>query len=341
MAHLSLCNRKFVCYIVRTLKKPRLKENNFPSFKKDLKISGIKFGFNLRENELRNNFNESFEHLSKFKVDFLRTDFPMDYYYKPDFKFSDKIVLECKKRKIKLLFVLGSGMSSTTVNTPKNEQEANKFVRLVSKIAKRYKGKVIAYEIWNEPEFPYFWRGNFKDFIEILKRSSFVIKKETPETFVGFNLASISNFDKYFEKIASNQTLSNIDFFGMHGYPGTLEPGDFKAYGKRISYVRKTLKKTGCNIQIWVTEFGFVAFDSTKFSSHTPKNQTNFLRQSCKIFKENKVPVVIWYRMRDAPITVLFQKIDPFENRFGLLKKDFKPKDSRIFKIIRERSMFK
>ena len=318
----------------------KLKENDYLSLKKPMKNFGTEFGFNLRQNELRISFQESFEHLNKFNVDWLRTDFPMGYNYEPDFKFADKIVSECQRRRIKLLFVLGSGMSCNMVKTPENEQDANKFVRLVSKIAKRYKGKVSAYEIWNEPNLSYFWKGSLKDFIELLKRTSFAMKKET-NSFLGFTLAYYHNFNKYFEKFDSKETLANIDFFAIHSYPGSLEPGDHRVMKKRISDIRRILKKKNCDIQIWVTEIGFVAFNSPNLSFHNPKNQTRIFRGACKIFKRNKISVVTWYRMRDAPVINFLHKFDPYENRWGLLKKNFEPKDSKIFEIITKRLMFK
>lgn len=320
--------------------KSRLKENDYPTLKKPVKSSGTQFGFNLRQNELRDSFHQSFEYLNKFKVDWIRTDFPMDYNYKPDFKFADKIVSECQKRKIKLLFVLGSGMSANMVKTPRDEREANRFVDLVSKIAKRYGNKVSAYEIWNEPNLPYFWKGSFKDFIELLKRSSFAIKKET-NSLVGFVLACYSSTNEYLKRVVSKQTLANIDFFGFHSYPGSIEPGDFRSMSKRISAIKKILKEANCNIQIWITEIGFVAFNSSKLSYHNPKNQTKFIMGACKIFKKDKIPVVTWYRMRDAPVINLLHKIDYYEHRWGVLKKNFEPKDPKIFEIISKRSMFK
>jgi len=321
--------------------KPQLKENYFPSLKKSVKSSRTEFGFNLRQNELRTSFNKSFECLNKFKVDWLRTDFPMGYNYEPDFKLADKIVSECQRGKIKLLFVLGSGMSCNIVKTPKNEWEANKFVKLVSKIAKRYKNKVSAYEIWNEPNLPYFWSGNFKDFIELLKRSSFAIKKQSVNSLVGFTLAYYWNMNEYLKRIASKQILSNVDFFGLHSYPGSIEPGDFGIIRKRILDAKRILKEANCDIKIWVTEIGFVAFNSFKLSSHTIQNQTKFFMGACKIFKKNKTPVVTWYRMRDAPVINLLHKFDPYEHRWGLLKGDFKPKNPNIFEIVSKRTMFK
>lgn len=321
------------------LTKPVLKENIYPSLKKSVKFFGTEFGFNLRQNELRDSFNQSFEYLNKFKVDWLRTDFPMSYNYEPDFKFADKIVSECQKRKIKLMFVLGSGMSCNIVKTPENEQDTSKFVDLVSKIAKRYKSKVSAYEIWNEPNLPYFWKGNFRDFIELLKRTSFTIKKESFNSLVGFTLAYYSNFNEYLEKFTSKQTLANIDFFAIHSYPGSIEPGDYKVMENRISDARKILKNH--NIQILVTEIGFVAFNSSWISFHNTKNQTKFFIGACKIFKKNKIGVVTWYRMRDAPVINLLHKYDPYEHRWGLLKENFEPKNPNIFEIISKRLMFK
>jgi hypothetical protein len=320
--------------------KQRLRETYYPSLKKPLKFSGTKFGLSLRQNELRESFHESFKYLNRFKVDWLRTDFPMDYYYKPDFKFADKIVSECRKRKIKLLFVIGSGMSCNIAQTPKDERQANKFVKLAVEISKRYKGKVSAYEIWNEPNLPYFWSGNFKDFIELLRRTSFAMKKASPETLIGFNLAYYPTFNEYLEKIASKQ-LANIDFFGIHSYPGSIEPGDYKIMQKRIADVKNILKKANCNIQIWITEVGFVAFNSSNLSFHNTRNQTKFLIGIGKISKRNRIPVLVWYRMRDAPVINLMHKLDPYENRWGLLKKNFEPKDPKIFEIISKRLLFK
>lgn len=150
------------------------------------------------------------------------------------------------------------------------------FKDYISKMTNLYKGKVFAYEIWNEPNGSPFYRGTAKEFAPLLQTSYETIKSIDKEAKVmAFGLThydkSASNFMKgVFDEIGSDY----CDGVSFHPYTkGRLDP-DATHLDQQFKWIRGDIKKFGKDKDLWTTEFGF--FTPQKFSKEfTPfKNQS-------------------------------------------------------------------
>jgi hypothetical protein len=138
------------------------------------------------------------------------------------------------------------------------------FVRTA---ARRYRGQVTAYGIWNEPNLEEFWEGSAADYVEvILKPAWHAIKSEAPETIVAgpdlahlysarlgiqdfFSTLKIMEGDRYLD-VLSHHVYGESDFvpkfLGFKFAEFTYKPG-----------LLQMLEKSGlAHKEIWITEVG-------------------------------------------------------------------------------------
>jgi hypothetical protein len=90
----------------------------------------------------------------------------------------------------------------------------------VRALARRYKGKVTHWEIWNEPNLPQFWqpsKPNADDYLALVKLTGGVIREEIPDAKIGGTTASpaLNAWEKRFFEAGGAEA---IDFWCGHAY---------------------------------------------------------------------------------------------------------------------------
>ncbi len=159
------------------------------------------------------------------------------------------------------------------------------FANFLGKLASRYKGRVKAYEIWNEQNLKREWEGraiSAGDYVELLKVSYQAIKAADPNAIVisgaltptGVNDPNIGIDDAIFlnqmYQYQGGVFKQYADAVGSHasGYNNAPEdwvdrntvntPG-FKGHGsfyfRRIDQLHQIMLNHGDNRQMWITEF--------------------------------------------------------------------------------------
>ena len=139
----------------------------------------------------------------------------------------------------------------------------------VRALAKRYKGKVTHWEIWNEPNLPQFWqpnKPNADDYLALVKLTGGVIREEIPDAKIGGTTASpaLNAWEKRFFEVGGAEA---IDFWCGHAYtrvPERLRKQQRIASGSSDDYVA-VLKDVrafidahgGKHVDIWQGESGF------------------------------------------------------------------------------------
>ncbi|MEM3737717.1 MAG: glycosyl hydrolase [Candidatus Bathyarchaeia archaeon] len=280
--------------------------------------------------------------LGELGVKWLRTDFPFSLWQRDKAKFEmvDEIVEEARRREINILPILGTW----TIGSPKPPKNREEFLEYIKELVKRYDGKIDAYEFWNEPNCRWFWRSSIGNFGRLLDLSAQRAKSVNPQIKVGMNVAWLCGLTgpwalKFIERMARGGYLRHVDFIGLHGYPGTYEPGGANTWRERIKAVKKLMEDTVGDKELWVTEFGFYAFRNRLFYPHTPQVQIQYLKEAFDaIATTGDVPVAIWYSLHD-PLTLSnlnMQKVTYQEYGFGLYTKKLEPKDTETARVIME-----
>jgi hypothetical protein len=167
------------------------------------------------------------------------------------------------------------------------------YANFIGQMAARYKGKVQAYEVWNEQNLWYEWGGhgnklNAGAYIELLKRAYRAIKAADPSAIVvsgALTPTGWSDYDTavrdtiYLEEMYQAGLKNYCDAVGAHpsgfnnppdaklGYSDPNEPdrkNDVSYYFREMmEQYRNIMVKYGDSAKrIWVTEFGWATVEN-------------------------------------------------------------------------------
>lgn len=198
------------------------------------------------------------------------------------------------------------------VPTLYDEETLNAWINYVKELAKRYKGKVKDYEIWNEPNLAHFWHpgaGNGKEYANLVKVTGRAIKEADPDARIGGCIDSGTgfNFFPFAIDFCSNITKNDFDFFSVHSYTKTPEALNSV---NRYSYLRKIFNNNGLSdIRFRQGEAGYPAYipEEMKGCTFTPPEGNTSDRQMCTwmmrryfIDKSLDMELSSWYQIADA-----------------------------------------
>ena len=166
---------------------------------------------------------------------------------------------------------------------PDNLQD---FADFLHALASRYKGRIDAYEVWNEPNLAREWGGNAPDpagYVALLKAAYLAIKSADPDAIVitagltptGTMPPVAMPDDVYLRQMYEAGMKGYYDVVGMHaaGYkaPPELSPDEAaankEAYGgerffcfRRVEDLRRIMEEYGDGqTQVAITEFGWTS----------------------------------------------------------------------------------
>jgi CDP-paratose 2-epimerase len=112
-------------------------------------------------------------------------------------------------------------------------------------------------ELWNEPnnrsEYDYTVDVNWNIFCEMISMSSYWAKQLGKRTALG----GMSPMDpNWLDMMAARGALTNIDAVGIHGFPGSFDPGELD-WNTKVDQVRRILHHHRKEAEVWITEAGF------------------------------------------------------------------------------------
>lgn len=220
--------------------------------------------------------------------------------------------------------------TSSEGQVPRNPQDYANFLRT---LASHYRGKVDAYEIWNEPDLDRFWStgASATAYTALLKAAYVGVKQGDPDAKVVFGGLSwnYTREGNFVQRAYSYGAKGYFDVLAIHPYP----QGDLAAWQGWYRKARQTMVANGDSAKpIWFTEFGL----NTSNRAYDPGAgawqrgvseavQAQLLTQTLTLLEADPyVEVVCWYNLRNN----YWDNDDPssVEGNFGLLRTDFSPK---------------
>lgn len=195
---------------------------------------------------------------------------------------------------------------------PTNPADYADFARWA---AEYWKGRVNAWEVWNEPDpVQTFWQGTTSQYVDLLKAAYPKFKAGDPSAPVVLGGPS-SNDDAWIESVYSLGAKSSFDVLATHPYQGLADaPPEYPDDGNRwwfthLPAVRNVMAKYGdAGKPIWFTEFGWSAHDNWAGIGNwqrgvTPAQQGDYFIRAIKYTQTNYpyVPVMFWYKERAQP----------------------------------------
>ena len=184
------------------------------------------------------------------------------------------------------------------------------YLEYVRRTVTRYKGRVDAWEIWNEPNV-IFWKGPDRDFYALSAQTAALIKSIDPHTplLIG---ATFRVPGRFIQGLIDNGTLEKADALSIHPYG--LNP---EAAARLIEKACRIVHQTYPKKQIWVTEVGYPTrgLYPTKAGG---KTFPPYVIKTLTAAVTRGVRVTIWYRHFDKPTDSTFQKLCDSSRAFGL-----------------------
>lgn len=157
---------------------------------------------------------------------------------------------------------LASPYSPGFTAEPANLDDWRTYVRTV---VTRYKGRIPAYEIWNEPNLRDFWSGTTDQMLTLTKEASQIIRSVDPHAIVVSPSATAEYGIPWLAEFLKRGAGRYVDVIGYHFYldPPTRPAEDILPF---IQRVRQTMSENNlANMPLWNTESGAIGpphFDS-------------------------------------------------------------------------------
>ena len=131
----------------------------------------------------------------------------------------------------------------------------------VTAVVKRYKGRINAYQVWNEASLTMFWNGTPEKMAELTKRAADIIHAEDRKATVVAASTTVrlpGAFDRSFPRYlaALGELGWPVDVFAAHMYPESRGTTDDRA--AFIAQVTDRLREAGApDLPIWDTELNY------------------------------------------------------------------------------------
>jgi hypothetical protein len=205
-----------------------------------------------------------------------------------DWTLLDKAVDACQAFGFKLLIGVVHAPDWTRTTTVESGPPTDyaQFGRFMGQLAARYKGRVAAYELWNEPNLAREWRGDTLDparFVALVAEGSKAVRAADPGALVISGGPGVTGINDGVEAIDDRVFLRGmyaagvaqwVDGIGVHPYSAANPPDESwqdathvaSGYNNHPSFFfRDTLEDYHAIMleygdvqrQLWVTEFGW------------------------------------------------------------------------------------
>jgi len=258
---------------------------------------------------------------------FIRMDFAWSRIEqaKGDYDFNesgyDALTLGCEKLGIRVLYILDySNELYESDRSVRTEAGRLAFAAFAEAVAKRYAGKGILWEIWNEANIEQFWRPqpSVDDYCKLVEAAASRIRNADPSGQVVAGATSGIPFE-WLEGCFKNGLLNWIDVLSVHPYRSQPPETVIQDYTKLRGLITR-YAPAGKQIPVISGEWGYSNINWDK-SRLTEQQQADYLVRMFLINSYQNIPVSIWYDWKD-------DGTDPNEreHQFGTVKHDLNPK---------------
>jgi len=233
----------------------------------------------------------------------------------------DGLTRGCLRRGLRLLYILDySNPLYEAGRSVRTDQGRRAFAAFAEAAARRYAGRGILWEIWNEPNLETFWQPQpaLEDYLRLVKAAAPLIRAADQSAQVVAPAASGIPFD-WLEACFEGGLLNHVDAVSVHPYRADPPESVVGDYARLRELIAKRAPE-GKQVPIICGEWGYslVNWDGSRLS---PAEQGHRLAREFLVNLWQRIPVSIWYDWRDdGP--------DPSEreHNFGTVARDLTPK---------------
>ncbi len=184
-----------------------------------------------------------------------------------------------------------------------------------AELAERWKGKITAWEPWNEPEWIAFGGHTGAEITAMQKASYWGIRKGNPDALVGF-IALTAEYIEHTENIMENDPWPYFDTMNYHQYFDLYDSGD----------IFDLMWRLGRGKPEWLTESGIeLRWAGPRGVSALPWNS-----QATQARHVPKTMTVNTYLGVDAVFFFLLAHFPEGRNQFGITRADYSPRPAYV-----------
>ncbi|MBN2312629.1 MAG: cellulase family glycosylhydrolase [Sedimentisphaerales bacterium] len=233
----------------------------------------------------------------------------------------DALTKGCVRRGIQILYILDySNELYESDRSIRTEAGRKAFAAFAGSAAKRYAGKGILWEIWNEPNLKHFWspQPSAEDYCKLIEGTVGRIRQADPTGQVVAGATSQIPLD-WLEECFKRGMLKWIDILSVHPYRSQAPETVIADYAKLRELIKRYLPPEK-DMPIISGEWGYsnLNWDKSRLSE---QEQAQYLARMFLINHYQGIPISIWYDWKN-------DGTDPNEreHQFGTVRHDLKPK---------------
>ena len=232
-----------------------------------------------------------------------------------DFSRYDKWVEPAKINGKKVVAVLAYSNDWISNKRYVSNNDIPHYLNFIEATVKHFKGKVDAWQIWNEPNW-IFWNGNNKEYFELARQAAAKIREVDPDAYIigGGLLRTPKNFIRGMHKAGCFENLNALSF-----HPYAVTPiGSMKLHDDFI----KILNELQFKGEIWITEIGYPTGGLYPHSV-SMENLPSYVIKTITAASAKGTRTLLWYELYDKYNKGEEKNKAESEYFFGLTYPDF------------------
>jgi len=237
----------------------------------------------------------------------------------------DTLTKGCTKRDIHVLYILDySNKLYESERSVRTEAGRRAFAAFAGAAAKRYAGKEILWEIWNEPNLKHFWspQPSVEDYCKLVEATVGRIRQADPTGQLVAGATSQIPLE-WFEECFKKGLLKWIDILSVHPYRSQAPETVIEDYAKLRELVKRYVP-AGRDMPIISGEWGYsnLNWDKSRLSE---QEQARYLARMFLINLHQGIPISIWYDWKNDGTNP-----NEREHQFGTVHHDLSPKTAYL-----------
>lgn len=209
------------------------------------------------------------------------------------------------------------------VASPQHPESVEAFARWAGAAAKRYRGRHIIWEIWNEPNIS-FWKPkpDVAQYIALALATCRAVRAADPQATIVAPASSGFPWE-FFETMFASGVLKYLDAVSVHPYrPYSKSPETAAAdYLRLRGLIAKYAPADKRNLPVLSGEWGYATHDK----GVSLDTQAAFIARQQLANLLNDVPLSIWYDWKNDGTDATYS-----EHNFGVVDNRLKPKPSYV-----------
>lgn len=226
----------------------------------------------------------------------------------------------------------GCGPGSWTLYPPR---ALGAFGDVIAGSLRRWGSHLAGLEVWNEPNNSTFWVGSVRQYVDLVNTAvtaASAIGSPVPIIAGALAGADVDYLNQMYANGMQGQSGISMHPYTLRPASGFLDPlkpadgpgnpGGPSILKANIAEVHDAMLAAGDPGDIWLTEFGYSVCPATPYCV-PPRTQSRWIVDGLRVAA--RIPYVraaILYSLRDAGNS------KDWNNRFGLLERDFEPRPS-------------